>query len=271
MGPVPVRARVAPRVRARRLGRGSGAGAGAGCVGRGHVRICCKGTPSRDRRREEARNINDSLRAPRRDRGLCNGFGQPAPPRSPRVAPRVGRRPRWAPPLTPRGALRTRKCSSNRRSREQNAHLECEVHVSTSGRRTPRPTSTSLNPRARTSSRRARGLSDVLANPAAARPDAPARPPRINESLSPEGSRGGSGVMRWCRRASAGWVRVRGVGAAPPGPDVRHRGNDGRCCTFDRDRPATDRRNHAETLRRSTPLKSSHVQRGPLCTWEPAH
>ena len=78
--------------------RGPGAGAGAGCVARGYVRICCKGTPSRDRRREEARNINDSLRAPRRDRGLCNGFGQPAPPRSPRVAPRVGRRPRWAPP-----------------------------------------------------------------------------------------------------------------------------------------------------------------------------
>ena len=78
--------------------RGSGAGAGAGCVGRGHVRICCKGTPSRDRRRKEARNINDSLRAPRRDRGLCNGFGQPAPPRSPRVAPWVGRRLRRAPP-----------------------------------------------------------------------------------------------------------------------------------------------------------------------------
>ena len=78
--------------------RGSGAGAGAGRVGRGHVRICCKGTPSRDRRREEARDINDSLRAPRRDRGLCNRFGQPAPPRSPRGAPRVGRRPRRAPP-----------------------------------------------------------------------------------------------------------------------------------------------------------------------------
>ena len=44
--------------------------------------------------------------------------------------PRVGRRPRRA-PLTPRRALRTRECSSNRCSRKQNAHLEGEVHIST--------------------------------------------------------------------------------------------------------------------------------------------
>ena len=44
--------------------------------------------------------------------------------------PRVGRRPRRA-PLAPRGALRTRKCSSNRRSRGQNARLECKMHIST--------------------------------------------------------------------------------------------------------------------------------------------
>ena len=43
--------------------------------------------------------------------------------------PRVGRRPRRA-PLTPRRALRTRECSSNRCSRKQNAHLECKVHIS---------------------------------------------------------------------------------------------------------------------------------------------
>ena len=42
------------------------------------VQICCKGAPRQDRPREEARNINDSLPAPRRDRGLCNRFGQPA-------------------------------------------------------------------------------------------------------------------------------------------------------------------------------------------------
>ena len=35
-------------------------------------------------------------------------------------------------PLAPRRALRTRKCSSNRRSRVQNAPLECEMHISTS-------------------------------------------------------------------------------------------------------------------------------------------
>ena len=47
------------------------------------VRICCKGAPSRDRPRRKARNINDSLSALRLDRGLCNRFGQPAPPRPP--------------------------------------------------------------------------------------------------------------------------------------------------------------------------------------------
>ena len=35
-------------------------------------------------------------------------------------------------PLTPRRALRTRKCSSNRRSRVQNAPLESRMHISTS-------------------------------------------------------------------------------------------------------------------------------------------
>ena len=48
---------------------------------RGRVRICCKGAPGRDRWREEARNINVSLSEPRHDRGLCNRFGQSAPPR----------------------------------------------------------------------------------------------------------------------------------------------------------------------------------------------
>ena len=51
-----------------------------GDPGRGRVRICCKGAPGRDRHREKARNINDSPRALQRDRGLCNRFGQPAPP-----------------------------------------------------------------------------------------------------------------------------------------------------------------------------------------------
>ena len=54
-----------------------------GDPGRGRVRICCKGAPGRDRRREEARNINVSLPAFRRDRGLCNRFGQTAPSRAP--------------------------------------------------------------------------------------------------------------------------------------------------------------------------------------------
>ena len=54
-----------------------------GGPGRGLVQICCKGAPGRDRRREKARNINVPLRAPRRDPGLCNRFGQTAPPRTP--------------------------------------------------------------------------------------------------------------------------------------------------------------------------------------------
>ena len=94
--------------------------------GAGHVRICCKGAPGRDRQGEEARNINDSSRALRLDRGLCNRFGQPALPWAGRGGvPRSGRRPRRV-PLTPKRALRTRKCSSNRRSRVRNAPFDEE-------------------------------------------------------------------------------------------------------------------------------------------------
>ena len=52
---------------------------------------------------------------------------------------------------------------------------------------------------------------------------------------------------------------------------MRGAGGSRRCCTFDRDRLAIDRRNHAETPRHSTPLKLSHVQNRSFCTWEPAH
>ena len=69
-----------------------------GRSGAGRVRICCKDVPRRDRRRAEARNINDYPPASWWDSGLCNRFGQPTPPRAPGGAPRVGRRPRRAPP-----------------------------------------------------------------------------------------------------------------------------------------------------------------------------
>ena len=92
--------------------------------GRAVVQICCKGAPGRDRPREEARNINDSLPASRCDPGLCNRFGQLAPPRAPRVGPSLAG---WRP------------------------------------RRAPRRASTSLNPRERLLEVRARRLSDVLA------------------------------------------------------------------------------------------------------------
>ena len=58
--------------------------------GRGCVQICRKGAPRRDRRRTEARNINDSSRALRLDTGLCGRFGQTAPPRAPGGASWVG-------------------------------------------------------------------------------------------------------------------------------------------------------------------------------------
>ena len=51
--------------------------------GRGRVRICCKGVSRRDRPRAEARNINVSLPVLRLGPGLCNRFGQTAPPRAP--------------------------------------------------------------------------------------------------------------------------------------------------------------------------------------------
>ena len=64
----------------KRMGR---MGSGLGGPVRGRVQICCKGVSRRDRPRAEARNINDSLSTLRRDGGLCNRFGQTAPPRAP--------------------------------------------------------------------------------------------------------------------------------------------------------------------------------------------
>ena len=61
----------------------------------------------------------------------------------------------------------------------------------------------------------------------------------------------------WWRRPTG----ARPVHCAASGPV-------GRCCTFDRDPLSEDPRDHAETPQRSTALKSSHVQTGPLCTWE---
>ena len=108
-------------------GWGSCGGSGRGCV-----RICCKGAPGWDRPREEARNTNDSLRAPRLDPGLCNRFGQPVPPR----IPGRGAAGRTA---TTAGAPGAETCTSHSRvqfqplfskakrtSRGQNAHLDEE-------------------------------------------------------------------------------------------------------------------------------------------------
>ena len=91
-----------------------------GVPGRGRVRICCKicckGAPGRDRPREEARNINVSLRVLRPDSGLCNRFGQPAPPPPPgRPSPAPGRR---------NLHFALERALLNRTSRGQNAHLD---------------------------------------------------------------------------------------------------------------------------------------------------
>ena len=105
-----------------------------GGPGRGRVQICCKGAPGRDRPRRKSRNINVSPPAPRCDPGLCNRFGQPAPPRASGRSTRAPARTaaaaitplsgRSAPPRAPRRALCTRAGTSNRTSRVQNAHLD---------------------------------------------------------------------------------------------------------------------------------------------------
>ena len=114
----------AVRMGARWCGWGS-----CGGPGRAVVQICCKGPPGRDRPREEPRNINDSHPALRRDGGLCNRFGQTAPPRAPGGAPRAGRRPRRA----PRSAGRAH--GSVRRSRHRTAATARPSPLGAPGRR----------------------------------------------------------------------------------------------------------------------------------------
>ena len=106
-------------------------------------------------------------------------------------------------------------------------------------------TSTSLNPRARTSSRRARGLSDVLADhPAISRVgrrpdaevpagiattlrDAPDAPGKRSAAESEKARQRGSGAaegsesVRWRGRTGAGAMRARPGGCAPPGAPAR--------------------------------------------------
>ena len=123
---------------------------------RGRVQICCKGAPGRDRRREKARNINDLLRAPRRDPGLCNRFGQTAPPRaSARTAasaitsvPGPGRPAPGAETCTSHSKVQFQPSfsSAKRTSRVQNAHLEGEMHLSTSTGSTRLPLSRTAPP-----------------------------------------------------------------------------------------------------------------------------
>ena len=117
----------------------------------GRVQICCKGAPGRDRPREETRNINVSSRTLRRDPGLCNRFGQPAPPgSSPRGGRRLGggrdERPgdpasRDASPPVHSGRPRRPDVHFALESAVPTVVLECEMHVSTRSplRRRPGP------------------------------------------------------------------------------------------------------------------------------------
>ena len=68
--------------------------------------------------------------------------------------------------------------------------------------------------------------------------------------------------------AGSGWSIRAGPGPVRLGPGVRSGDQLKRSCTFDRNPSSEDPRNHAETPRRSTLVKSSHVQSDPLCTWE---
>ena len=100
-----------------------------------HVQICCKGAPGRDRRREEARNTNDSPRALRRDPGLCNRFGQldtAGPCADGDLGDHPGLRAGPPRPWASRCAFCTRAGTSNRTSRGRNAPLESRMHISTS-------------------------------------------------------------------------------------------------------------------------------------------
>ena len=102
----------AVRMGARWCGWGSWGG-----PGRAVVQICCKGAPGRDRLREEARNINDSPPALRRDGGLCNRFGQTAPPRAPGGP-------------SPLGAPGRREVHFALESAVPTVILECKTHIS---------------------------------------------------------------------------------------------------------------------------------------------
>ena len=149
----------APRAPPPHRGLASEKAAGAGWgwwgfwdgLGWGRVQICCKGAPGRDRPREEARNINVSSRTLRRDPGLCNRFGQPAPPgSSPRGGRRLGggrdERPgdpgsRDAGPPVHSGRPRRPDVHFALESAVPTVVLECEMHVSTRSppRRRPGP------------------------------------------------------------------------------------------------------------------------------------
>ena len=88
------------------------------------------GPPPQPSRSASSKPPPNNLPALRLDPGFCGRFGQTAPLRAPGWAARVAATTPWAPPA-PRRALRTRKCSSNRRSRLQSAPLDCKVHLST--------------------------------------------------------------------------------------------------------------------------------------------
>ena len=206
----------AGEVRSRWCGWGSWDGSG-----RAVVQICCKGALRPDRSGAEPRNINDSSRASRPDGGLCNRFGQTAPPRARgnvrQGASRPGRRPRRAlrrangargprrrPPRAPPDAetctshskvqFQPSFSSAKRASRGRNAHLDEHSPPPTisDGPRPHRPAPVPVRG-PRLSARKAH-CAPLVPRERGARPRA--RPAHPGRRSRPEGARGGGSKPR---------------------------------------------------------------------------
>ena len=208
-------ARRAGEVRPRWCGWGSWDG-----PGRAVVQICCKGALRPDRSGAEPRNINDSSRASRPDGGLCNRFGQTAPPRARenvrQGASRPGRRPRRA-LRRANGARGPRRRPPRAPPRRRDVHFALESAVPT----VVLEYKTHIS-RAKCTSRRAqdRPASHYLGRPPPAPPPRTGPGPRTTtpgekgslRPSRPEGARGGA-----ARSASTSGSTVSSRGGAGRG------------------------------------------------------
>ena len=164
-----------------------------GGPGRGRVQICCKGVPGREKWRMKARNINGSSREPRLDPGLCNRFGQTAPPRTPaRTA---------AAAITPTPGRRDAHFALERAL--LTAHLEGEMHNSTS----TGPTRPHHPGRPRPVVGPSRGEGPAAAGASAGRRPAPAHADGVSTAAGPPGRPAARCARRRSMTASAAPAR----------------------------------------------------------------